>query len=116
MNEKKKYLKLDDNFLNKPSTRMLMNGKDATFCVYMQLLTLAANTYGRLMYIKDTPYTVETLSILLRHSEDEVQDIIDTLVKLKLLEILGDGSFYLPELKDILIEEEKAELGIDNEE
>jgi len=99
MADKKYYwLKLPGDFFVRPSTLMLMSMGDDKFSIYMQMLTMAINTDCKLMYTANTPYTVETLSMLLRRSSECIKSAIDALVELELLEVLEDGAFYLTEL------------------
>lgn len=103
MADKKYYwLKLPTDFFAKPSTIMLMGKGDDKISVYIQMLTMAVNTNCKLMYTVDTPYTVNTLSMLLRRPIENVKDIIDTLTELKLLKVLEDGTYYLTELPDMI--------------
>ena len=103
MADKKYYwLKLPADFFSKPSL-MLLTSKGADHInVYMRLLTMAINTDCRLMYTEDTPYTVEMLSMMLGYQKDTMQEIIDSLIQFKLLEVLEDGSYYLVELPEMI--------------
>lgn len=103
MADKKYYwLKLPADFFAKPSTLMLMSMGDDKLNIYMQILTMAINTECKLMYTANTPYTVETLSMLLRRSKECIKSTIDTLIELELLEVLDDGSYYLTELPEMI--------------
>lgn len=103
MADKKYYwLKLPADFFSKPSL-MLLTSKGADHInVYMRLLTMAINTDCRLMYIEDTPYTVEMLSMMLGYPKDTMQEIINHLIQFKLIEVLDDGSYYLVELPEMI--------------
>lgn len=103
MADKKYYwLKLPADFFSKPSL-MLLTSKGADHInVYMRLLTMAINTDCRLMYTEDTPYTVEMLSMMLGYQRETMQEIVDSLIQFKLLEVLEDGSYYLVELSDMI--------------
>ncbi len=96
------WLKLPADFFTKPSTLMLMSLGDDKLNIYMQMLTMAINTDCKLMYTVNTPYTVETLSMLLKRSKECVKSTIDALIELELLEVLKDGAFYLAELPDMI--------------
>lgn len=103
MADKKYYwLKLPADFFAKPSTLMLMSMGDDKLNIYMQILTMAINTDCKLMYTANTPYTVETLSMLLRRSKECIKSTIDALIELELLEVLDDGSYYLTELPEMI--------------
>lgn len=103
MADKKYYwLKLPGDFFARPSTLMLMSVGDDKFSIYMQMLTMAINTDCKLMYTANTPYTAETLSMLLRRSKECIKSTIDALIELELLEVLEDGAFYLTELPDMI--------------
>lgn len=101
-NKKYYWLKLPGDFFARPSTLMLMSMGDDKFSIYMQMLTMAINTDCKLMYTANTPYMVETLSMLLRRSSECIKSAIDALVELELLEVLKDGAFYLTELPDMI--------------
>lgn len=103
MADKKYYwLKLPADFFAKPSILMLMSMGDDKLNIYMQILTMAINTECKLMYTANTPYTVETLSMLLRRSKECIKSTVDALIELELLEVLDDGSYYLAELPDMI--------------
>nr|DAP18584.1 MAG TPA: Replication initiation and membrane attachment [Caudoviricetes sp.] len=103
MADKKYYwLKLPTDFFTKPSTIILLGKGDDKISIYIQMLTIAVNTSCKLMYTASTPYTVETLAMLLRRSNEDMQNVIDILIELELLEVLDDGTFYLTELQNMI--------------
>ncbi len=99
----KKYywLKLTGNFFKRHDIRIIKsqkNGKDYVI-FYLTLLTESLDHNGYLRFNELIPYDPDMLSVVTDTDIDVVKSAIDLLERLKLIEILDDGTIFMTEVQ-----------------
>ena len=101
-NKKYYYLKLKEDFFDSPEIKILEsmpNGyKYSNLLLKLHLKALRFD--GTLKFNKYTPYNVEMISTAIGMDVDTVRAAFDLFEKLKLVEILNDGTIYMPEIQN----------------
>ena len=101
-NEKYYYLKLKEDFFDSPEIKILEsmpNGyKYSNLLLKLHLKALKFD--GALKFNKYTPYNVEMISTAIGMDIDTVRVAFDLFKKLKLVEILNDGTIYMPKIQN----------------
>ena len=99
-NKKYYYLKLKEDFFDSPEIKVLEsmpNGYKYSNLL-LKLYLKALRFDGALRLNKHTPYNVEMISAAVGMDIDTVRVAFDLFEKLKLVEILNDGTIYMPEI------------------
>ena len=99
-NEKYYYLKLKEDFFDSPAIKIIeymSNGyKYSNLLIKLYLKALKFD--GALRLNEHTPYNIEMISAAVGMDIDTVRVAFDLFEKLKLVEILNDGTIYMPEI------------------
>lgn len=102
----KKYywLKLmNEFFTSRPDIKLLNslpNGK-LYILLFLQMLTASLATNGRLRFSEDVAYEPETLAAVMGFDETITKEAWDNFIKYRMMEILEDGTIYLPGVEEM---------------
>ena len=109
---KKYWLKIEKDFLNSQHIKVIKsfdNGKDYIL-FYLQLMLSSADTEGHLKFTELVAYDEKMLSALTDTNIDIVRSAITIFQQLGLMQILEDGTIFLPDVpKRVGRESESAE-------
>ena len=101
-NKKYYYLKLKEDFFDSLEIKILesmLNGYKYSNLL-LKLYLKALKFDGALRLNEHTPYNVEMISVAVGMDIDTVRVAFDLFEKLKLVEILNDGTIYMPEIQN----------------
>ena len=101
-NKKYYYLKLKEDFFDSPEIKVLEsmpNGYKYSNLL-LKLYLKALKFDGALRLNEHIPYNVEMISAAVGMDIDTVRVAFDLFEKLKLVEILNDGTIYMPEIQN----------------
>ena len=101
-NKKYYYLKLKEDFFDSPEIKVLEsmpNGYKYSNLL-LKLYLKALKFDGALRLNEYTPYNVEMISAAVGMDIDTVRVAFDLFEKLKLVEILNDGTIYMPKIQN----------------
>ena len=101
-NKKYYYLKLKEDFFDSPEIKVLEsmpNGYKYSNLL-LKLYLKALKFDGALRLNEYIPYNVEMISAVVGMDIDTVRVAFDLFEKLKLVEILNDGTIYMPEIQN----------------
>lgn len=98
------YLKLKDNFFDNEEMKLLESQKNGTEYqnLYLKLCLLAVKNKGKLIYKDLLPYDLNMLSTILRMNIDTVKTGIELLNKLRLIDILDNGTMYMTDIQSLI--------------
>lgn len=107
------WLKLKEDFFSTPLIRAVERGEQggAVVLFYLKLLTLGIRGEGRLRISDTIPYDPEGLADDTRTDPAIVQMALERLQKIDLLTLMEDGTYFLPELAEMVgSETDKAKI------
>lgn len=98
------WLKLKRDFFKRHDIRIIDGLPDGNGIIlfYLKLLAESIDHEGKLRYSDKKPYTNEMLALVTETDKEIVTKAMQTLVEFELVEVLEDGTIYLPELKNML--------------
>lgn len=104
------WLKLKEDFFGSKYIKYIRSQEngDLMLCVYLELQLKSLKNVGTINYDKLLPSCAEEVAFDLGETLEIVSRTISLLEKLGLLEIKGDGSLYLPAVKDVVGSETAA--------
>ena len=98
-NDDKNYwwIRLTDDFFKRHDIRVIkkMQNGHKYVVVYLELLTESISHEGRLRFSDTIPYDINMLATILDEDVDTIRSALDVLVKLNLVEILDDQTYYM---------------------
>lgn len=93
---KRYWMRFYARFFDKHEIKILLaEDRDYVFFYIAMLLESVAHE-GRVRYTEERPYTPKMLSLLLNMPKAKVEKSIETLKEVGLLEVLDDGTMFLP--------------------
>lgn len=106
MAESKKYfwLRLKRDFFKRHDVQIIEgvpNGKEIIL-FYMKLMCESVDHEGKLRFSDEIPYTKEMLARITNTDAEIVDEAIENLMKLHMIEILDDKTFFIPEVIKLL--------------
>lgn len=104
------WLKLKEDFFGSKYIKYIraQDNGDLMLCVYLELQLKSLKNVGTINYDKLLPSCAEEVAFDLGETVEIVNRTISLLEKLGLLEFKGDGSLYLPAVKDVVGSETPA--------
>lgn len=104
------WLKLKEDFFSSKYIKYIraQDNGDLMLCVYLELQLKSLKNVGTISYDKLLPSCAEEVAFDLGETVEIVNRTISLLEKLGLLELKGDGSLYLPAVKDVVGSETPA--------
>lgn len=104
MGEKKYYwLKLKDDFFKRHDIKIIEamdNGKEYVL-LYLKLLVESVSHNGRLRFSDEIPYSEKMLATITGTNVDVLRAALQTLLELRLVDVLEDGTLFLPEVANM---------------
>lgn len=106
MSENKRYyyLKLKDNFFDRPEIKAIEaipNGYEY-ICIMQKMYLRSLSRNGKLMLTDTIPYKPDILSSVLGHRIEVVSAAIDLFKQFDLLVILSDSTIYMTEIQNFI--------------
>ena len=103
-NKKYYWLKLKENFFEEKQIKYLRSlpDGDKLVIVYLKMQLKSLKTEGLIQYDKIFPNNEEELSMILDEDANIIRLTIAALLKVKAIEILEDGSFYMLAMQDLV--------------
>ena len=113
MAESKKYfwLRLKRDFFKRHDVQIIEgvpNGKEIIL-FYMKLMCESVDHEGKLRFSDEIPYTKEMLARITNTDSGIVDEAIETLMRLHMVEVLDDGTFYLTHVPKMIGQAEQDE-------
>ena len=113
MAESKKYfwLRLKRDFFKRHDVQIIEgvpNGKEIIL-FYMKLMCESVDHEGKLRFSDEIPYTKEMLARITNTDSGIVDEAIETLMRLHMVEVLDDGTFYLNHVPKMIGQAEQDE-------
>ena len=103
-NKKYYYLKLKDNFFDRPEIRAIesmQNGYEY-ICIMQKMYLRSLEREGKLMLTDTIPYDLTMLSKVLNHRDDTIKCAIEIFLKLGLCDVMSDQSIYMTEIQNFI--------------
>ena len=103
-NKKYYYLKLKDNFFERPEIKAI-EGIESGYeyiCIMQKMYLRSLCRSGKLMLTDTIPYSVKTLASVLGHKQETIKYAIEVFKQFGLLEIMNDESIYLLEIQNFI--------------
>lgn len=103
------WLRLQNDFFKRHDIKVIENmpnGKDYII-FYLKLLCESTSHEGRLRFNDEIPYSDEMLSIVTDTNIDIVRNAIQVFEKLKMIEVLDDGTFFMKQVEKMVGSETK---------
>ena len=96
------WLKTDKDLYNSYKIRSLMSEKkgDTYLVIYEQLCCESLNYAGELRYSENRPYSVSELAYVINRPAKLLIEALDMLGQKELIEILPDGTIYIPGVQE----------------
>lgn len=103
MSKRYYWLKLDKDFFNRPDIKIIESQSDGVqySYFYLKLLLQSVESQGVLKY-NNIPFDVEMLSKITGTSPSVVKSAIDIFLKMNMLQILENGTLFIPEVALLL--------------
>jgi predicted phage replisome organizer len=98
------YLKLKENFFDGEDQKVLESIKNGGRFqnLYLKMCCLSLKAGGKLIFKDVIPYDIEMLSTVLRVSVDTVKMGIEVFQRLKLIEVIDDGTIYMNDIQSLI--------------
>lgn len=105
MAEQKRFywLKLKSDFFKRHDIRIIESMPDGKEYVlfYLKLLCESVDHDGSLRFNDEIPYTEEMLATITGTDIDIVKGALNTFIKLKIIEVEDDGTYFIPKVLDM---------------
>ena len=98
INEKRIYwTKIPVDFWERPEVILLMAQEHgaAVLCLFLEMISRSANTFGNLRFTDAEPYTVDTLAIVFHVSRDLAQEAIILLNRFGFIIFMDDKTIHI---------------------
>ncbi|WP_100551058.1 phage replisome organizer N-terminal domain-containing protein [Caedibacter taeniospiralis] len=98
------YLKLKDNFFDREEIRVIqgLENGDTYVCIILEMYLRSLKRNGILMMSERIPYSIRTLSSVLKRRQDEIKYAIDLFKEFGLVEILNSGAIFMADIQDFI--------------
>ena len=98
------WLKLPRDFFKRHDMKILgsMPDGDALQNILIRLMTESIDHEGKLRFSDEIPYDMKMLSAVMDTDEDTMKTAMDTFTNLGLVELLGDGTYFLPKVVEMI--------------
>ncbi len=104
LNKKYFYLKLKDNFFDREEIRVIqgLENGDTYVCIILEMYLRSLKRNGILMMSERIPYSIRTLSSVLKRRQDEIKYAVDLFKEFGLIEILNSGAIFMADIQDFI--------------
>lgn len=102
-NRKYYFLKLKEDFFDQREIVVLEGSKDGVLYVniLLKLYLKSLEHNGKLLLNEMTPLSAEMIALLTRHEVGTVERAMRAFMRLGLVEVLEDNTFYMPEIQEM---------------
>jgi predicted phage replisome organizer len=104
LNKKYFYLKLKDSFFDREEIRVIqgLENGDTYVCIILEMYLRSLKRNGILMMSERIPYSIRTLSSVLKRRQDEIKYAVDLFKEFGLIEILNSGAIFMADIQDFI--------------
>lgn len=103
------WLKLQNNFFERPEIKMILALPNGTkyVVIYLKILLKSIETEGVLIFKESMPYTPEMIAFITDEDIDLVRSAIKVFVGFKLMDTLDNGALFMNEFENMVGSESK---------